>query len=190
MKAIFAIFGVLVGVTWASPLLTPLKGYTIVPMTWLGINTTDGLEIAVSGTIQEIQSQVQSMNDSIVWKMSSTQQSIKPRSKKNIVCNSGGDGGADNVFVQQGIDYLKSIKNGPCGAPPGPNKCSRISCSYGAGIFLCNDTPKEIHHDCPDLATYAEDIRSNCHTEGVVTYVRGQQFDTEGFSVVVGHDQC
>tara|TARA_R110002060_G_scaffold5746_1_gene8842 strand:+ start:1495 stop:1926 length:432 start_codon:yes stop_codon:yes gene_type:complete len=43
---------------------------------------------------------------------------------------------AQKQYIQDGIKYLNKVK-GSCGAPV--NKCVRVSCSWIAGIYLCND---------------------------------------------------
>ncbi|KAI0377357.1 hypothetical protein F5Y04DRAFT_284995 [Hypomontagnella monticulosa] len=187
----FVVFVAIVGVISASPLLSSVNSYAVVPLTWHGINQTDGSEVTIIGTIQGNLQHVRLLDESVKWTMPPVRRLIAPRSKnKNIVCWQGGNGLANNYFLQQGIDYLKGITDRPCTASPGPKVCTRISCSDGAGIWLCNDTPVEIHYSCPDLATYAEDIRAKCHTEGKEILVRGKEYDTLNFHVDVGGDDC
>lgn len=45
---------------------------------------------------------------------------------------------ASTKEIQDGIHYLSKITKKP-ELGPGPDKCSRVSCSYGASIWLCND---------------------------------------------------
>ena len=42
---------------------------------------------------------------------------------------------ASEYWISQGIDYLNGL--GRCGV--NPTSCVRLSCSWGAGIYLCND---------------------------------------------------
>jgi hypothetical protein len=45
---------------------------------------------------------------------------------------------SSNVITGQGIPYLDQVTN-PCNVGPGPGNCVRVSCSYSAAIYLCND---------------------------------------------------
>lgn len=103
----------------------------------------------------------------------------------NIVCWVGGSGSVKNDWLQTGIDYLKQHTQRPCMADPGWGTCVRISCSYNVAIWLCNDAPQEVVRPCPEIATYAEDIRAQC-TFGVS--IQGQEFDTDRFNVIVGRE--
>lgn len=40
--------------------------------------------------------------------------------------------------AQQGVYYLGTVPGQP-GMGPGPGNCGRVSCSYGAAIYWCND---------------------------------------------------
>jgi hypothetical protein len=81
--------------------------------------------------------------------------------------------------------------------------CARISCSYGAAIWLCNDNTYPIWPSCRYLATYAEDILGTCAdmylapgSKGWGLFdqrdlrVNGQEFDTDNYNVIVGVDAC
>ncbi|KAI0021725.1 hypothetical protein F4780DRAFT_789772 [Xylariomycetidae sp. FL0641] len=170
-------------------------GYTVVPMTWKGTNTTDGSEVAVSGTIQEIESQIDALGSEVDWTYhadaSIASRSAERRSKTNTFCFIAGEDGAPDANLNEGIHYLKGIRDRPCVAAPGPKVCTRISCSWNAGIYFCNDTPSEVHHDCPDIATYAEDIRAKCHYTSLDrVIVQGQEFDSENWNVMIAGDHC
>jgi hypothetical protein len=55
-------------------------------------------------------------------------------------CPQGSDsnwGYAGVETIYEGIDYLNGI--GAPGVDPGPRVCARVSCSYNAAIFWCND---------------------------------------------------
>jgi pyridoxal biosynthesis lyase PdxS len=38
--------------------------------------------------------------------------------------------------INEGVAYLKT--KGECGVDNGPNRCSRVSCSYWSAISLCS----------------------------------------------------
>lgn len=45
---------------------------------------------------------------------------------------------AETSHIKEGIDYLSKVSGKPRSAP-GPGKCTRVSCSYLAAIWWCND---------------------------------------------------
>ncbi|OTA99381.1 hypothetical protein M426DRAFT_27576 [Hypoxylon sp. CI-4A] len=186
MKASIALFAASVGAT----LTPPLEGYTVVPMTWRGVNETDGSQVSISGTIEEMQDQVKAMGSSINWTRPSTHLSTKARNKGNLECWVGGGGATDYWDIRTGIIYLESITDHLCSASAGPGVCTRISCSWQAAIWLCNDTPSELQHSCPDLASYATDIAEGCQEQETKLYTQGQEFDSDSWNVVVGIDHC
>lgn len=52
-------------------------------------------------------------------------------------CNIPG-GHTSGWRVKQGIEYLGTVAGTPTEGP-GPGACGRVSCSYGAAIYWCND---------------------------------------------------
>ncbi|KAL0945013.1 uncharacterized protein CTRU02_202900 [Colletotrichum truncatum] len=103
------------------------------------------------------------------------------------------------------INYLYSIANANCAVPPGPRVCARVSCSNGAGIWLCNDKTVQVNRRCGNIPDYVYSIFSQCkeyvwagqcpirgcsYPEPGWWYFRGQQFDTENFNVIVGKASC
>lgn len=78
----------------------------------------------------------------------------------------------------------------------------RVSCSYGAGVWLCNDNSYAIDPSCAYLADYVDAIISKCEY-GVsrpcavigcvstdVFLVQVQQFDTDNYNVIIGGADC
>lgn len=47
----------------AFDLKSPMEGYSIAPMSWKAINTTDGSDLVLHGTIQELDQQLEVMDD-------------------------------------------------------------------------------------------------------------------------------
>ncbi|MCJ1437866.1 hypothetical protein MMC27_007253 [Xylographa pallens] len=78
--------------------------------------------------------------------------------------------------------------------PPGPRVCSLLcgnnddqGCNV---IYVCNDNPYEI---CPSsnylAGNYAQRIVDDCtYSSNGVSYVHGQEFDTDGYNVIVSAD--
>lgn len=53
-------------------------------------------------------------------------------------CNNIPGGTTSGWRVKQGIEYLGTVAGTPTEGP-GPGACGRVSCSYGAAIYWCND---------------------------------------------------
>lgn len=85
-----ALFGAL---TAARGLKSPLEGYTVVPMSWNAVNTTDGSEIVLYGTIQELYEQLETLDDVKIGNGTNATstatneetRSLTPRSKVRII---------------------------------------------------------------------------------------------------------
>lgn len=105
--------------------------------------------------------------------------------------------------IEDGIYYLQHV-NALCNV--GKRSCVRISCSYDAGIYLCNDVTLscffcpthadweqnwyDIAPSCVYIASYAQDLINSCPSRlwnGKRWYdaVCGQEFDTDNYNVIV-----
>ena len=45
---------------------------------------------------------------------------------------------ASEYYISQGVDYLSDLPGKPSNGP-GPGECGRVSCSWSAAIWWCND---------------------------------------------------
>ncbi|KAK2865017.1 hypothetical protein FQN49_003990 [Arthroderma sp. PD_2] len=173
-------------------------------MTYVGPIKLGGKDVTLNGTVQEIYSQIKDLTGSVLKPEDShdhhsdrklqTRSKILLRSnllmgikmiKISINCNPQGEH-AKMRAIRDGIKYLKGLR-GMC-STPGLN-CYRVSCSYGSGIFICNDTSHTVEVSCRDLASYAQDIVDMCAGEYVGT-AKGQEFDSAGFNVIVKKGNC
>lgn len=104
-------------------------------------------------------------------------------------------GGSYTPFME-GIRYLKSrYTDTPPTFEPHTNngRCTRVSCSYGAGIYVCNDNDCAVQVPILTIANYAEAIarQEGCdffqgpgQASGFRTHlVWGQAFDRNGWLV-------
>jgi hypothetical protein len=94
--------------------------------------------------------------------------------------------------IQAGVVYLDNLNTR---INIGPTSCSRISCSWNGAIYLCNDNPYSIQPASPYLASYAQDLINICTTgsdDHYPDYKRtgGQEFDTDGYNIIVREDSC
>ncbi|CAI4220185.1 unnamed protein product [Parascedosporium putredinis] len=81
-------------------------------------------------------------------------------SAESLNCNVGG--GAEPLWILNGISYLYGLGNGGCRAPAGWGGCSRTSCSYNAAIWLCNDRTVPVTIPCKYVADNAAGIHEKC----------------------------
>ncbi|KAH6681849.1 hypothetical protein B0J14DRAFT_680008 [Halenospora varia] len=124
---------------------------------------------------------------------------LETRNKRDLNCCDTPNGPhgwpwepAQEARIREGINYLRGL-NGVCWVDR--IHCTRISCSYDAGIYLCNDNDYPIQPSCTYLASYADDIANACVTyhkffNGIRRYTCGQFFDTDNYNVCVHGDEC
>ncbi|KAI1036433.1 hypothetical protein LB505_002960 [Fusarium chuoi] len=184
----------------------PLEGYEIVPMQWKGSIKEGEAPISLNGTIESVISQIKELNPEFELLEDDTADStaIEKRNPSNIICNVGGHGYVDVQAARREQRYLRSLGNSVCGVGGGPGKCARVSCSYGDAIWLCNDNSFYIEPRCSYLADYVDRIIAACQSKTssppctskpcppswTAYFVRGQQFDTDRYNVIVGRDSC
>ncbi|CAG1960136.1 unnamed protein product [Fusarium graminearum] len=192
----------------------PLEGYEIVPMQWKGVIKEGEAPVSLNGTIESVISQIKELNPEFELVEEDTAESsglearnplhILTKTKSNIICNVGGSGYVDVKAAQREQRYLRSLGTSVCGVDGGPGKCARISCSYGDAIWLCNDNSHYIQPRCSYLADYVDRIIASCQSKTssppctvrpcapswTAWFVRGQQFDTDRYNVIVGRSNC
>ncbi|MCJ1471172.1 hypothetical protein MMC07_009820 [Pseudocyphellaria aurata] len=180
---------------------------TLGTMTYVGPITPGGQNYTISGTaegqgltrptmweLQEIHKQILEKNPSFNpddWSVpklhgrasfDSSGDALNVLERRKLFCDVGDF--CSTKHIMEGIDYLNKLPGG-CHVGWGSVKCTRVSCSYHAGITLCNDNFHDISPKCTRLARMAQDVVDSCQ-EG--TKVRGQQFDKNKFNVIVRHE--
>ena len=104
------------------------------------------------------------------------------------------DQGARWYNLNEGIDYLADLdgSGGICGAKKG--ECSRVSCSYNAAVWLCNDSETDQDNvRCGAISETVVRLREKCHNgrrKMRKRRVLGYQEGSDGLSVRVGRDSC
>jgi hypothetical protein len=99
----------------------------------------------MNGTVQQISAQLTKLNPN--WKQDFNVNNVS----NNVSAASLADEGTwapnpcnnrwQSWFVsafEEGITYLREVPHKPA-AGPGPGQCGRVSCSYKAAIWWCND---------------------------------------------------
>ena len=126
-------------------------------------------------------------------------------------CNPPGIGQASEQATYNNYKYLNGLYGTRCGVNAGPRVCSRIACTLGGGVFLCNDVSWSqrsfevclprltgmqnnyfIEPDCGYLSTYVGDICNSCYGDctGFGNYNAGQLFDTDNYNIIVSAQNC
>ena len=113
-----------------------------------------GPVIALNGTIQEVRNALIKLNPS--WDIDYPDRNISRRdatiearrdTQFNLYNCFGRWPGTNRGPIVDGIRYLRRTNGRPTEGP-GPGKCSRVSCSYNAAIYWCNDVSSSISQAC------------------------------------------
>ncbi|KAL4778227.1 hypothetical protein BJX76DRAFT_362933 [Aspergillus varians] len=94
--------------------------------------------------------------------------------------------------IEQGIDYLRGLSGRP-GMRAGPAACGRVSCSWGAAIWWCNDANEfKLLESYDSIADGAANIVRHCFRDGNFQprVVGGQIFHETNWNVIVREDDC
>ncbi|KAM7187256.1 hypothetical protein V8F33_011347 [Rhypophila sp. PSN 637] len=116
---------------------------------------------------------------------------LNTRDIRNIDCWQREDTGAQIDALRDGIAYLSRVKSMCRGDPAGASdSCGRVSCSWGAGIFYCNQKKELNWQPCSSVGTLAAEVAKKCYLEdmvGIYHYnsAQGEAFDKEGWSAWV-----
>ncbi|KAK1774804.1 hypothetical protein QBC45DRAFT_423878 [Copromyces sp. CBS 386.78] len=98
--------------------------------------------------------------------------------------------------IKQGIQYLK---NSVVGHNPvlGPSSCDRVSCSWNAAIFWCNEDPTN-SKELPGYSTIAEAAevlvdqcrKGDRKEDDMNVHIVGHLFMKDQWSVIIHLDKC
>ncbi|CAG7557798.1 unnamed protein product [Fusarium equiseti] len=185
----------------------PIEGYEIVPMQWKGVIKEGEAPVSLNGTIESVIAQIKELNPEfeLIEEEKEASSALEARNPTHIICNVGGNGGnVDVKAANREQRYLRSLGDSVCGVNGGPGTCARVSCSNGDAIWLCNDNRHYIQPRCSYLADYVDRIIAKC-SERIKSppcvykpcapswsadFVRGQQFDSDNYNVIVGRSNC
>jgi len=176
----------------AQELKAPIQGYGVVDLSWDVEITPGGPRQIFNGTVQQVVAQLSKVNPnweedfkvSIASKKAST---FAPRGLvKRDHFNCGNPWApADYGRVIQGVDYLNGVPGQP-GNGPGPGNCGRVSCSYKAAIWWCNDNSYSYTlSGFSAIAAGARIVADNCHSGSSTS---GQWFSDNNWNVIVRYD--
>ncbi|KAJ5227521.1 uncharacterized protein N7469_007527 [Penicillium citrinum] len=87
--------------------------------------------------------------------------------------------------VAEGIDYLNGLSGQPTAEA---GKCNRVSCAYGAGIYVCSDDGKD--HTLKSWGTVADvsqKISDKCISGETIN---GRLHSSDGWGVIIQGASC
>ncbi|KAK3322866.1 hypothetical protein B0H66DRAFT_216165 [Apodospora peruviana] len=123
---------------------TPIPGYTVVDIEW-DIEVAPGQREILNGTVQEVYAQAVELNPNfkinnpVALPSNEVERALSTRSRIDrrwVNCNNWPL--AERSRLQEGINYLRGVGGRPTNGP-GPGNCGRVSCSWHAAIWWCND---------------------------------------------------
>ncbi|KAH7321106.1 hypothetical protein B0I35DRAFT_477622 [Stachybotrys elegans] len=101
-------------------------------------------------------------------------------------------------YIRDGIVYLHGVPGRPS-IPAGPRVCHRVSCSWGSGIWWCNDNNfSKTLGSYKDIANGAQACNNECRRfafdAGLDTgwWTSGQRFHNDGINIIIrgGEANC
>ncbi|KAH6680327.1 hypothetical protein B0J14DRAFT_648707 [Halenospora varia] len=171
-----------------------------------------GIEYTGNGTLEQVFAQFKKDHPAAAAKVEAehaaylanttdfeARSALTTRNMANIWCCNQANFGwdwqdADFGPVRYDEAWLRTltIRGVSCGVEA--HDCARITCNDKAGVHFCNDTDHKIDASCWYLADYVLNIYNTCNDLqcglGLCRYngVCGQQFDTDGYNVIVRRD--
>ncbi|KAL2826230.1 hypothetical protein BDW59DRAFT_171894 [Aspergillus cavernicola] len=189
----------------ASPTLSSLDGYDLFIPEWEVQVTPESKPITLNGTIEEVHAELLRLNPN--WDEDFPDTEVEnalverdtdfhlekrtdfTESKYNCF---GRWGRVRSTTINSGISYLRKVSGKP-GNGAGPGNCGRVSCSYRAAIYWCNDSkkPKQLN-SYGSIADGAKYIAAKCviGPGGINQYTAGQVFHKSDWNVIVREDSC
>ncbi|KAK6337081.1 hypothetical protein TWF718_009867 [Orbilia javanica] len=163
------------------------------PLTITGSIYPGGPELNLTGTIEELVPKIKELYPD--WNpagnSTSKKRSIEARYfQGQPTCWTPGDRDAYYPGIIGGAKYLQGLGLASCGHP-GPVGCTRVSCSWGNGIYLCAN--KAVGIPCKRIGDAAIRIADSCwwtDSLKVYKYTRGYWTDTTGYYIKVAGDNC
>ncbi|KAK3994274.1 hypothetical protein QBC44DRAFT_367796 [Cladorrhinum sp. PSN332] len=178
-----------------------IPGYNIVELSWEVQATVDGPPIVLNGTVEQVHAQLLEINPNYDTEVapavaesahadSESQLAKRGRISKRDHTRCGNWASARKNRIQEGISYLWGVGGRPVRGP-GPASCGRVSCSYDAAIYWCNDNraTKQLYGFW-QIAEGAQVVINDCAPNSGATWVSGQRFHNDNWNVVVRGDSC
>ncbi|KID95567.1 hypothetical protein MAJ_08508, partial [Metarhizium majus ARSEF 297] len=168
----------------------PIPGYDVVDLTWQ-VEVFPGHFENLTGTAEQVHHAARAMNPG--WEPNLAKR-VPLFNWSKVICGAGESGWHPCKVrrIEEGIEYLRGLAGVPRNGP-GPETCGRVSCSYQAAIWWCNNAPFARALDSwDDIADSAQLLVWKCATgRGYADkYMTGQAFSTENWDVIIRQDVC
>ncbi|KAM7212199.1 hypothetical protein V8F06_012411 [Rhypophila decipiens] len=203
--ALFGLFGLLA--TSVNALSTGMEDYTFdtTPLTWEVDVFNNGTMINMTGTVEQVNAQILEINPAFKFPVYETNktETLMARTQKDPanVCgrdktDAQGWWWASLDAIQNGQYHLRTVPGRPW-MDAGPKKCARVSCSWKAAIYWCNDNDHRLEidnfgliADCIQPITQDPECLDNqaIFPPQVIMVVCGQHF--EGWNCIAREDSC
>ncbi|KAM5354991.1 hypothetical protein ACJ41O_001637 [Fusarium nematophilum] len=224
MKAFGAILFTLAAASAATIRSELPDGYDISgQLEVIGPLVDGGENVTFKGTVESVMAQILEANPDFKFDEAKAEEeeSSSALSERSLearahathhFCRAGrvgayGGGEANRDQIPREISYLRSIGSRTCGV--NARSCVRVSCSWGAGIWWCNDNNYWYGEKCNDIANLAQIAVYKCERHMKVScwfgnphcnecgcrpvdewVVWGQQFSSANHNVIVTSDRC
>ncbi|GAB1205198.1 hypothetical protein APSETT445_003869 [Aspergillus pseudonomiae] len=185
---------------------SPIPGYGVQEPSWEVETTPGGPKMILNGTVQQVHAQLLEINpnydDEFAAVLEKRETTVLDK-RDDIKCNNWPK--ARRGDIEAGIKHLRGVSGQPSNGP-GPGNCGRVSCSWGAAIWWCNDvslvasciqalyshfeqnTFTKVLPSFNNIADGAQVILNNCQRGGVK--LSGQDFHSDNWNVIVRGDSC
>ncbi|KAG6112143.1 hypothetical protein E4U13_004405 [Claviceps humidiphila] len=176
----------------------PIPGYDVKTLDWnVHLDPRDA-PVTLSGTIEEVTSKAKKLNPrwarDIAKRKPARDDEARLQTRDwayRVDCADGKRWKKAGLWhVQAGLDYLSKLKAKPK-MGPGPGTCSRVSCSYKAAIWWCNDNTEQHELESFDeIVSCATSILDKCTDYGApFSFVGGQAFMPDRWNVIIREDK-
>ncbi|KAH7360789.1 hypothetical protein BKA65DRAFT_547502 [Rhexocercosporidium sp. MPI-PUGE-AT-0058] len=160
----------------------------------------NGVAINHTGTVQEVFAQLDAESNSFklsdladIQSRSGIADELDKRELTDVNCwpvKGQNWNEADGPAVIDGINYLRR-GNKMCNI--GAQSCGRVSCSWDAAIYLCNNNPHPISPSCRTVGDFANKLNNKCRWQYYLYQhhqVGGQAWDNDNWNVFIRKDDC
>jgi hypothetical protein len=114
-------------------------------MRWIGPLVPGGEDVTLSGDIHEVRRQILERNpnydNDFRAENELAERGVSPVKRNRVwplECNPQG-ANCGRAPIPGDINYLRTLQGGNARCVANARSCSRIACTNGSGIFLCND---------------------------------------------------
>ncbi|KAH7312715.1 hypothetical protein B0I35DRAFT_411400 [Stachybotrys elegans] len=180
---------------------SPIEGYEVVEAGWKIEVEAGKPPVVLKGTVQEVLAQLEAdypetaaiAIDGIAAAASAEASAVPSESldKRDYnLCRNFPVAMLRNV--EEGVYYLRGVPGRPT-LNGGRGVCARVSCSYNAAIWWCNDNPNRVElASFNDIANGAKVIADDCKQfyNSAGWMVSGQRFHDNNINVIVRENSC